>query len=225
MLGASLSSLRGVGVSSSGVVWTESSAVKRSRDSSFIESGCWVDSSNAKKKSPGRAEEESAPPITLLSRSMAFFSHIRGFRVSVSDQSLVLVDESTVEIDCSVDKNQALNRKKRDSTVTEKEKHWVIEELTARISVNIDPNFTRASWGYIRSNPTHALRSPFSSSQNTPNYARGTPKTLTTINKTAIQINFHAQSRDCRVIILQQSRNEEVAKTFTREDQTADIGI
>jgi hypothetical protein len=71
-------SLNGVGVSFAGVVCTESLAAKRSRDSSWTKSGSWEHSSERRLKSPGKTEDESAPPIMLPCRSIADLCHIRG---------------------------------------------------------------------------------------------------------------------------------------------------
>jgi hypothetical protein len=76
--GGSLESVRGVGISFAGVLSTDSVAAKRSRDSSCTKSGCWDDSSDGRMKSPGSTEDESAPPITCPSLSIAAFCHMRG---------------------------------------------------------------------------------------------------------------------------------------------------
>ena len=78
MLGTSFSlASLGVGVSLFGAAGAESTAAKKSSDSSLTDRAFgWVDSSDGRVKSPGRTEDVSAPPITLPSCSIAALCQI-----------------------------------------------------------------------------------------------------------------------------------------------------
>ncbi len=67
----------GGGFSSAGVVASESTAAKRSKDSKVTVGGAWIGSSEGMMKSPGSTEEVSAPPKTWPSCSTAVFCQIR----------------------------------------------------------------------------------------------------------------------------------------------------